>query len=113
MADIIPTVGRIVLYTISTQDVASIRDQRARAGTYQGNDVYAGDVYPAMVIRAWGNKPDSYVNLKVMLDGYDTYWATSRKAGAEADQGFYHWMPYQIGQAAKTEAAEAALEAKA
>jgi hypothetical protein len=46
-----------------------------------GNQVTAGDVYPAMIVRVWGDTPESAVNLQVHLDGNDTYWATSRVVG--------------------------------
>lgn len=111
MTRIIPTVGRIVLYTMARFDVESINAQRASETRYPGNAVIAGEVYPAMIVRG-GDQPDSYVNLKVMLDGHDCYWATSRMVGDPSDQGTYHWMGYQLGQAAKTEAAEKALSDK-
>lgn len=44
------------------------------AQAHIGNNVTMGTVCPAMVVRMFG---DSIVNLKVMLDGSDTYWATS------------------------------------
>lgn len=107
---IIPTVGRIVLYTLASYDVDAIRIQRGPDG--RGNSVSPGDIYPAMVVRTWGDPSDSYmrVNLKVMLDGPDSYWATSRKVGVADEQGSYHWMDYQKGQAAKTEKLQAELD---
>jgi hypothetical protein len=44
--------------------------------------------------------------LIVLLDGTDAYWATSRHVSEGAVPGCYHWMPYQLGQAAKAEALE-------
>lgn len=35
-------------------------------------------MYPAVIVRAWGDTEQSAVNLQVLLDGCDTYWATSR-----------------------------------
>ncbi len=105
MTDIIPTIGRIVWYTLSGSDVDIIDVRRQRFGQVLlgggqasdfyiiGNNVYAGNTFPAMIVKTWGDKPDSYVNLKVELDGTDCFWATSRKVGE--GPGFYQWMPYQ------------------
>jgi hypothetical protein len=121
MVDIVPTIGRIVIYTLSADDASKINKRRADAKTHMethiansngvmvhvGNDAREGVDYPAMVVSTWGGKPDSYVNLKVELDGSDTFWARSRKVGT--GPGTYHWMEYQKGQAAKYEALEAKL----
>jgi hypothetical protein len=42
--------------------------------------------------------------VQVLLDGNDAYWATSRNVSDGAVPGSYHWMPYQLEQAAKAEA---------
>ena len=105
MVDIIPTKGRIVWYVLSAQDADTIKRRRQHTAEI-GNEAREGSVYPAMIVETWGDKPDSAVNLKVELDGYDVHWATSRKIGE--GPGTYHWMPYQKGQAAKTEAAKLA-----
>lgn len=67
------TVGRIVHYTLSDQDVRLIAE-RDRIG----NGVQEGQVYPAIVVRTFGKHG---ANLQVFLDGDDTYWATSRLEG--------------------------------
>lgn len=100
-----PTVGRIVHYKLSEWDVAAINRRRAdyqntlRAGegnatgyvAHVGNDVRAGDDYPAIVVRCWFTDytPESCVNLQVLLDGNDSYWATSRRQGDE--NGQWRW----------------------
>lgn len=118
MPSIVPTIGRIVIYVLSAEDAEKINKRRADAqihmdrhraaslGTmiHVGNDVHEGEEFPAMVVKTWGDQPDSYINIKVMLDGTDAFWATSRKVGE--GPGFYRWMEYQKGQAAKTERAE-------
>lgn len=115
---ITPTIGRIVLYVLSSSDVASIKQQRivkgpgydehkAREHPEQfpqgpGNEPYEGEILPATVVKTWGDTPESAVQLQVMLDGPDTFWATSRVNDDEGKApGTWHWMPYQIGQAAK------------
>jgi hypothetical protein len=102
-----PTIGRIVHYKLSESDAAAInvrrRDFRAfeashehphKPGTppatghiaHYGNDVAAGDVFPAAVVRVWD---DGKVNLQVFLDGNDAFWATSREQGEEP--GCWEW----------------------
>lgn len=88
-----PTLGRVVLFTVSEQDADAINKRRAdfahhRTGeTYQdtgyvahyGNTVRAGDVFPATVVRVF--EAAGSANLHVQLDGTDTYWATSVSEG--------------------------------
>jgi hypothetical protein len=82
--------GDVVLYRLSAYDVdiiQRIRDTKGAKG-YQANDVHAGQVFPAQVVRTFdtgdtGTVDDNTgtVNLQVNLDGDDTYWATSRQIG--------------------------------
>lgn len=91
-----PTPGRIVLYTVNQDDADQINKRRSdfvehrRGESYEdtghvahvGNQVREGDVFPAVVIRVWG--PGSVTpsaNLHVLLDGVDTFWATSVSEG--------------------------------
>lgn len=113
MTEIVPTKGRIVWYVLSAEDAKAInkrrsdatqhmafhRDNSNGAMVHAGNTANEGAIYPAMVVEVWGDEPGSRVNLKVELDGTDSYWATSRQVGE--GPGTYHWMPYQIGQAKK------------
>lgn len=82
-----PTIGRIVHYTLAETDVAAIKARRAAAGEHLGNDVEAGQVYPAMIVRVWGDQPTSACNLQVYLDGRDVEWVTSRCVG----EGPFHF----------------------
>jgi hypothetical protein len=80
--------GRIVYFVFGGEDAAQLA--RDRIGS-PGNIVRAGDIYPAMVVRV--NDPvTGYVNLKVMLDGPDTYWATSVWYDANKADRSWHWM---------------------
>ena len=124
MTKIVPTVGRIVYFTLAAWQAEQINKRRADASrcihkhaweadgsqVHVGNPVVDGQVCAAMIVAVWGNTPESAVNLKVMLDGADDFWVTS--TSVEDDRadgggnpihtpGRYHWMPYQIGQAAK------------
>lgn len=100
----IPSIGRIVHYRLSTQDANEINRRRTTgqsigerltrvtsdghaqwpqgAQAHIGNPVSAGDIFPAMIVRLW-DQPEhpatatTLVQLQVFLDGNDTYWATS------------------------------------
>lgn len=104
------TIGRIVHYKLNEGDAEAINRRRedyrlyrrastasgiAAVGTgdqvHVGNGVKAGDVFPAMVVRRWGDAPTSSVQLQVFLDGNDTYWATSVNEGEGERQ--WRWPP--------------------
>jgi hypothetical protein len=89
-----PTIGCIVHYRLSKQDAEEITSRRLTqaqlplgnagsrsAGVFRGNRVEEGDTFPAMIVRTWGDQPDSMVQLQVFLDGNDTHWATSVQVG--------------------------------
>lgn len=71
-----PTIGRVVQYTLSEQDVAAIKKNRFDSAD-RGNDVREGDVFPAIVVCVW----QTSVQLQVFLDGTDTHWAASVSEG--------------------------------
>jgi hypothetical protein len=101
----VPTIGRIVHYRLSEQDADAINRRRADAYrnraeiaesavgyvAHSGNSAAAGDVYPMVVVRAWGGEADSHVNGQVLLDGNDTLWVTSVTAG-DGPRSFF-WPP--------------------
>ena len=76
----IPTIGRIVHYTLSVQDAAQINQAR---DSLRGaaNPAREGDVFPMMIVRVWGDRPDSGVQGQVFIDGNFTLWATSVSVG--------------------------------
>jgi hypothetical protein len=94
------SVGRIVHYTLNQADADAINRRRAdftaaesaagRTGFvgHVGNSASEGDVCAAVVVRTWGYPS---VNLQVLLDGTDTYWATSRSEGD--GPGHWSWPP--------------------
>lgn len=106
MVEITPTLGRIVYYKLSKSDVAAIRHKRALL-RITANEVHQGQVFPMMIVAVWGDTPLAAINGQVILDGYDTFWATSVHLGQ--NEGQYDWMDYQKGQAVKTEALEKKL----
>jgi hypothetical protein len=85
-----PTIGRIVHYKLSGADVLSVNDKRLKDQT-SGNAARKGDVFPALIVRTWGEQEGASVQLQVFLDGPDTYWATSRTEGD--GEGQYIWPP--------------------
>ncbi len=100
MSIITPTVGRVVLF-------------RPGIG-FAGIQMPDGDPLPALISRVWN---DRLIN----IGGFDAdgkpFSATSVpliQDGEPAPTGFYaEWMPYQKGQAAKTEALEKQTAAEA
>lgn len=98
-----PTIGRIVHYRLIMQDVEAIESRRAPrsltafaggeavVAPSRGNQVREGDTFPAMIVRVWGDKADSLVQLQVFLDGNDQHWATSVQRGDVA--GTWCWPP--------------------
>lgn len=80
-----PSIGRIVHYKLSSGDVSLILSKHQDRSSC--NQAAIGDVYPAMIVRIWGDDP--YVNLQVFLDGDCSYWATSRTEGE--DEGHWVW----------------------
>lgn len=110
-----PTIGRIVHYTLTDADAAAINVRRTDFDSYRakhaaaqgterapgaagrtghmahvGNNVAAGDIFPALVVRDWDTAVGT-VNLQLFLDGSDSYWATSRLPGDQPGQ--WQWPP--------------------
>lgn len=83
---ITPKPGNTVLYTLSESDAQEINRQ-----SRGGNRAHAGDVLPMIVIRNWDPGGSNLVNGQVLLDGSDTYWATSRGPAHESVPGSWHW----------------------
>lgn len=89
-----PSLGRIVHYKLTATDCELIERQDASGKTlpHPGrNNVYEGQVFPAMVVAVFGN--GEHLNLKVFLDGGPgaEYWATSRPEGDQPGQ--WSWPP--------------------
>lgn len=76
----VPTIGHFVRYTLNEQDAARIAELRQQREV-SGNLAEVGQVYPMLIVRTWGDKPDSAVNGQVFLDGNDVLWVTSRSVG--------------------------------
>ena len=93
------TVGRIVHYVLTKDDVRLINrrrhqtekfDQPKGVQVHVGNDVTENEHVAAIVTRVWG--AEGIVNLKCFLDGSDVYWATSIGFNdAEKPARSWHW----------------------
>lgn len=87
-------IGSQVCYRLTDSDVIDIQNLRDHlrdpngSRIYFGNPVEVGQVYPAVVVRIWpkefGDNPG--FNIRVLLDGNDTFWKTSVSAGDEPGQ---------------------------
>lgn len=99
----IPTLNRFVLYTLTAQDAEHVNrrrddaeEQRIKVGDYHdgvmvhvGNRAEAGQVFPMLIVRVWGDAEDSAVNGQVFLDGSDVLWKTSVSVGE--GEGRWAW----------------------
>lgn len=95
LAPTVPEAGDIVLYRLTAADAANINRRRqdfhekgsadSRSGFigHFGNWVQEGEVLPAVVARVHAEATVT-CNLRVLLDGNDVYWATSRAEGTDA-----------------------------
>jgi hypothetical protein len=96
----IPSLGRIVHYRLTDRDVETINKRRDDFASHRGRDGYTdtgyiahfgnppvpGQVFPAAIVRTWGNRSASVANLKVFLDGSDDLWVTSALQGEHDGQ---------------------------
>lgn len=94
-APAVPEAGDIVLYQLTAADAAHINRRRIdfhRNGAAEsqlgfighvGNSPQEGEVLPAVVARVHAEATVT-CNLRVLLDGNDVYWATSRAEGTDA-----------------------------
>lgn len=88
--------GRIVYFVFNAAGIAQVQDARAgQPVTLVGNPPLLDTVYPAMVVWVWldeGSRSRGSVNLKVMLDGADTFWAPSVPFDPDKRPWSWHWM---------------------
>jgi hypothetical protein len=102
------SVGRILHYRLTEEDVAQITRRRTTgasiagrikeekwplgAQAHIGNGHYSGQILPMIACVVWPNEygPNYHgVNGQVFLDGNDTLWVTSIKEGTE--NGTWEW----------------------
>jgi len=101
------TTGRTVLYVLNEADAEAINRRRTSSGSiaerikedkwpigaqaHIGNGAQTGDICPAVAVRIFSHTDNPPVNLQVLLDGNDIYWATSRHEDAAKVPGTWHW----------------------
>lgn len=99
----IPSIGRIVHFTLADYDAKEIERRRADARgsgisgdktgaqVHVGNPTTAGDVFPMLITRVWASPEEAtegtVVQGQVFLDGNDVLWVTSAKQG----DGEHQW----------------------
>jgi hypothetical protein len=111
--------GRIVYYVFSQQTADEVNRRRTTSNSiaermeteiepvfgdrlpawpvgaqaHIGNPVSPGDIYPAMVVRVFEEAAFSRsINLKVLLDGSDDFWAVSVPYDEAKRPATWHWM---------------------
>ncbi len=100
------TVGRIVHCVLSEEDAGAINRRRTTkasiaeritqklwplgAQAHIGNHVKAGETYPAIAVRIFGDSENPLASFQVFLDGNDNYWAIARFESANLP-GSWHW----------------------
>jgi hypothetical protein len=75
-----PSIGRIVHYKLSAQDVEEYSSSL--------NGMRVGDACAAIVVRAFGG---TSANLRLLLDGREIGWVTSAPEGDQPGQ--WSWPP--------------------
>lgn len=85
-----PTIGRMVHYYLNSRDAELIEERRKETGTL-GNHAKEGQVYPAVVTALFDVGAEVLLNLRVILDGDDLYWATSRHETTDESPGTWAW----------------------
>ena len=117
-----PTIGSIVLLTLSATMAAQINGRRTdRASIFEriqqklwpegaqahiGNVVAEGDVFPVIVVRVWA---ENCISGQAVLDGNDTFWVPSigRNSSVNPTPGCWD-LPAPEGASAPATAAAAA-----
>lgn len=106
-----PTVGRIVLYTLTKWDTDQIRFRRQQSrvspadappgvAQFSGNDPHEGECVPLIIARVWpgefpandGGPAQDGVNGQAILDGNDTHWVTSATEDAREIKPGEPWV---------------------
>lgn len=98
--------GRIVYYVFTNEEAEAINRRRTDgasiavriaanlwpigAQAHIGNRVRGGDVAPGMVTLAVDD--NNRINVKVALDGTDSFWAQSVPYDDAKSVGTWHWM---------------------
>lgn len=87
-----------MLYTLSERDAKEIRFLAVRAASIHrgavapiGDDAWAGETYPAVIVNVPGPLAPGMVDLKVWLNGTHDHWVAGAYEGDGPGQ--YRWPP--------------------
>ena len=86
----VASIAERITQQVVTLEQSTVPQWPLGAQAHIGNEVRAGDICPAMVLKVWGESGCS--NLKVMLDGSDDFWATSVNYDEAKTPRTWHWM---------------------
>ncbi len=103
----IPTIGRIVLYTLRKSDADAINKRLKDAElamsqhrtasngvmVHVGNRASEGEKFPMIITKVWGDTEGAVFNGQVMLDGNHPLWVTSTRIGEPETHGECIWPP--------------------
>lgn len=100
--------GRIVYFVFDEKSAAEVMRRRTTgldiarrlkegiwpcgAQAHIGNSVFKGTVAPAAVVAVHVAHPNNSVNLKVLIDWADEYWAQNVPFDSDKQPGSWHWM---------------------
>ena len=96
------TVGRIVHYVLSEDDARAINARRIATNQipisehipglqyHVGNSAEAGEHCAMVIVKVWNDQ--GLINGKVLLDGMDDYWVTSKSFSDEKKPYTWHWI---------------------
>lgn len=101
----IPSIGRIVHYTLTAENAEKINRRRHHARQHLpqhitnsngvqihvGYDAKEGQVLPMVIVRVNGDTDAASVNGQVFMDGNDLFWVTSIELGE--GPGKFSWPP--------------------
>jgi hypothetical protein len=101
----IPSIGRIVHYTLAKEDAEKINRRREHARLHLqehiansngvqihvGNEAHEGNILPMIIVAVHGQFDTSSVNGQVLMDGNDLYWVKTVQVGE--GPGTFAWPP--------------------
>lgn len=90
----VPSLGRIVHYTMSDQDVTVANHRRRLLGA-RGNDAISERTYPLIITAVYADDAVVLLSGQVLLDGDSTYWIASVREGT--GPGAWCWPPRTKG----------------
>lgn len=88
----IPSINRVVQYCMSEADVDRAKRELKRDGRH-GNEPRVGELYPAMIVKVFGDTPGAAFTVQVLLDANFSLWVTSTNITAAPKERHCIWPP--------------------